>query len=73
MDYEDLYKSYEMKDIIGTGRFGTIRVGFHKIKNRYVAIKIINKTKTSEIDMENIRHQIEILKIATDEFVLQFF
>ena len=71
VDYEDLYKSYEMKDIIGTGRFGTIRVGFHKIKNRYVAIKIINKTKTSEIDMENIRHQIEILKIATDEFVLQ--
>ena len=71
VDYEDLYKSYEMKDIIGTGRYGTIRVGFHKIKNRYVAIKIINKTKTSEIDMENIRHQIEILKIATDEFVLQ--
>ena len=25
-DYEDLYKSYEMKDVIGQGRYGTIRV-----------------------------------------------
>ena len=71
VDYEDLYKSYEIKDIIGQGRFGAIRVGYHKIKNRYVAIKIINKKSISEFDMQNIRHQIEILKIALDEYVLQ--
>ena len=71
VDYEDLYKLYEMKDIIGQGRYGTIRVGYHKIKNRYVAIKIINKKSISEFDMQNIRNQIEILKIAIDEFVLQ--
>ena len=71
VEYEDLYKSYEMKDIIGQGRYGTIRVGYHKIKNRYVAIKIINKKSMSEFDMESIRHQIEILKIAIDEYVLQ--
>ena len=71
VDYEDLYKSYEMKDIIGQGRYGTIRVGYHKIKNRYVAIKIVNKKSMSEFDMQNIRHQIEILKIAIDEYVLQ--
>ena len=70
-DYEDLYKSYEMKDIIGKGRFGTIRVGYHKIKKRFVAIKIINKKAMSKEDMENIRNQINILKIATDEFVLK--
>ena len=71
VDYEDLYKSYEIKDIIGQGRYGAIRVGYHKIKNRYVAIKIINKKSISEFDMQNIRHQIEILKIALDEYVLQ--
>ena len=71
VDYEDLYKLYEMKDIIGQSRYGTIRVGYHKIKNRYVAIKIINKKSMSEFDMNNIRHQIEILKIATDEYVIQ--
>ena len=70
-DYEDLYKSYEMKDIIGKGRLGTIRVGYHKIKKRFVAIKIINKKAISEADMENIRNQINILKIATDEFVIK--
>ena len=70
-DYEDLYKSYEMKDIIGKGRFGTIRVGYHKIKKRFVAIKIINKKAMSKEDMDNIRNQIDILKIATDEFVLK--
>ena len=69
--YEDLYKSYEMKDIIGKGRFGTIRVGYHKIKKRFVAIKIINKKAMSKEDMDNIRNQIDILKIATDEFVLK--
>ena len=70
-DYEDLYKSYEMKDIICKGRYGTIRVGYHKIKKRFVAIKIINKKAMSEEDMENIRNQINILKIVTDEFVLK--
>ena len=70
-DYEDLYKSYEMKDIIGKGRYGTIRVGYHKIKKRYVAIKIINKKSVSKADLDNIRNQINILKIATDEFVLK--
>ena len=70
-DYEDLYKSYEMKDIIGQGRYGTIRVGYHKIKKRFVAIKIINKKSISKTDMENIRNQIDILKMATDEFVLK--
>jgi hypothetical protein len=53
-DYEDLYKSYEMKDVIGQGRYGTIRVGYHKIKKRFVAIKIINKKSISKSDMENI-------------------
>ena len=71
VDYEDLYKSYEMKDIISQGRYGTIRVGFHKIKNRYVAIKIINKKSISSSDLENIKKQIEILKIATDEYVIK--
>ena len=71
VDYEDLYKLYEMKDIIGQGRYGTIRVGYHKVKNRYVAIKIVNKKSMSEFDMQNIRNQIEILKLATDEYVLQ--
>ena len=70
-DYEDLYKSYEMKDIISQGRYGTIRVGYHKIKKRFVAIKIINKKSISKTDMENIRNQIDILKMATDEFVLK--
>ena len=70
-DYEDLYKSYEMKDIICKGRYGTIRVGYHKIKKRFVAIKIINKKAMSKEDMENIRNQINILKIVTDEFVLK--
>ena len=70
-DYEDLYKSYEMKDVIGQGRYGTIRVGYHKIKKRFVAIKIINKKAMSKEDMENIRNQINILKIVTDEFVLK--
>ena len=70
-DYEDLYKLYEMKDIIGKGRFGPVRVGYHKIKKRFVAIKIINKKQMSKEDMLNIRNQIDILKIATDEFVLK--
>ena len=44
-----------MKDIICKGRYGTIRVGYHKIKKRFVAIKIINKKAMSKEDMENIR------------------
>ena len=71
VNYEDLYKSYEMKDVIGRGRFGEVRVGYHKLKNRYVAIKIVDKKNKSQEDLNNIRNQIEILKIANDEYVLQ--
>ena len=71
--YEDLYEAYNVKDKIGSGRFGFVRVGLHRGKNRDVAIKIMNKRDMTTNDLINARNQIEILKITQSPNILQLY
>lgn len=71
--YEDLYEIYDVKDKIGNGRFGVIRVGLHKTKNRDVAIKIMNKKDMSNEEYENVKNEIEILKIIKHPNIIQLY
>ena len=56
---------YEMKEVIGKGKFGVVNLGIHKKTGQQVAIKILNKEniKTAE-DKELIRIEIGILKLC---------
>ena len=56
---------YEMKEVIGKGKFGVVNLGIHKKTGQQVAIKILNKEniKTTE-DKELVRIEIEILKLC---------
>lgn len=71
--YEDLYEIYDVKDKIGSGRFGLIRVGIHKAKNRGVAIKIMNKKDMSNQDYINAKNEIDILKAIKHPQILQLY
>ena len=71
--YEDLYEIYDVKDKIGNGRFGLIRVGLHKAKNRDVAIKIINKKDMSNLEYINVKNEIEIMKVTKHPQILQLY
>ena len=56
---------YEMKEVIGKGKFGVVNLGIHKKTGQQVAIKILNKEniKTPE-DKELVRMEIGILKLC---------
>ena len=56
---------YEIKEVIGKGKFGVVNLGIHKKTQQQVAVKIINKDsiKTLE-DKELVRIEIGILKLC---------
>ena len=56
---------YELKEVIGKGKFGVVNLGIHKKTGQNVAIKILNKEniKTDE-DKELVRIEIGILKLC---------
>ena len=56
---------YELKEVIGKGKFGVVNLGMHKKTQKQVAIKIINKDsiKTTE-DKELVKVEIDILKLC---------
>ena len=56
---------YELKEVIGKGKFGVVNLGIHKKTQKQVAIKIINKDsiKTSE-DKALVKIEIDILKLC---------
>ena len=56
---------YELKEIIGKGKFSVVHLGIHKKTQQKVAVKIINKEriKTTE-DKELVRIEIGILKLC---------
>ena len=56
---------YELKEVIGKGKFGVVNRGIHKKTQQQVAVKIINKDniKTLE-DKELVRIEIGILKLC---------
>ena len=56
---------YEMKEVIGKGKFGVVNLGIHKKTGQQVAIKILNKENiiTTE-DKELVSIEIGILKLC---------
>lgn len=62
--YSSLAQYYELKEIIGKGRYGVVRLAIHKKTQAKVAIKVLKKAnmKMSEIDL--VKREIEILKLC---------
>ena len=56
---------YEIKQILGKGKFGVVNLGIHKKTNMKVAIKIINKSSIqTQEDSQLIRSEIDIMKLC---------
>ena len=56
---------YDLKEVLGKGKFSVVHLGIHKKTQQKVAVKIINKEriKTTE-DKELVRIEIGILKLC---------
>lgn len=71
--YANLGDLYEMKNVVGKGKFGLVRLGIHKESNRKVAIKIIYKKAMSLIDLQQVKTEIEILKVAQHPNIIRLY
>lgn len=62
--YSSLYDYYELKETLGRGKFGLVRLGIHKKTQKKVAIKIMKKADMTPQDVELVKREIEILKLC---------
>ena len=52
--YSSLFDFYTLSESIGQGKYGLVKRGIHKISQKEVAIKIINKKECKLNDIEMI-------------------
>ncbi len=62
--YSNLFDYYEIKDALGKGKFGTVKLGIHKKTGKKCAVKVMKKKQMTTQDMELQKREIEILKIC---------
>ncbi len=71
--YSNLTDEYEVKQKLGNGKFGLVKLGIHKKSGRKVAIKIINKNNMSLEDQGLVKTEIEILKICQHPNIIKLY
>ena len=71
--YSNLSDLYEIKGNLGKGKFGLVKLGVHKESGREVAVKIINKKLVGPIDLQQVKAEIDILKIAKHPNIITLY
>ncbi len=71
--FANLTDLYEIKDKLGNGKFGLVRLGIHKSSGRKVAVKIMNKKDMTQQDLELVKTEIEILKISQQPNIIRLY
>lgn len=71
--YQNLTDIYEVKEKLGNGKFGLVRLGIHKQTGRKVAIKVMNKKDMTNQDLELVKTEIEILKICQHPNIIRIY
>ena len=71
---EILIGDYIIKKTIGTGTFSTVKLGVHRITQKKVAVKILDKNKIeSKDDLERIIREMQILTEMDHQNVIKIF
>ncbi len=71
--YSSLTDIYDIKEKLGNGKFGLVRLGIHKVTGRKVAVKIMNKKDMTTQDLELVKTEIEILKICQQPNIIRLY
>lgn len=72
---EEKIGNYLLKETLGEGAFGLVKLGVHIITNHKVAIKILdkNRMKDEEEDIVRVKNEIRILKRMKHRFIVQLY
>jgi serine/threonine protein kinase len=71
--YQSLTDIYDVKQRLGNGKFGLVRLGTHKMTGRDVAVKVMKKMDMKQMDLELVRTEIEILKICQHPNIIRLY
>ena len=71
--YTNLLEIYDVKNKLGSGKFGLVKLGIHKKTGQKVAIKIMKKSTMDSSDLELVRTEIEILKICQHPNIIRLY
>ena len=71
--YTNLLDIYEVKQKLGKGKFGLVKLGINKITGEKVAIKIMKKKTMDTSDSLLVRTEIEILKICQHPNIIRLY
>ena len=71
--FSDLDDLYTIKEKVGCGKCGVVHKGINKVTGEEVAIKIMCKTSMSTFDLEQVKNEIEILKIANHPNIIKLY
>lgn len=62
--YSNLFNSYELKGILGQGKYAEVRAAQHRTSGKKVAVKILRKYCMNEKQIEKARSEIETLRLC---------
>ena len=71
--YTNLLDIYDIKQKLGKGKFGLVKLGINKQTKQKVAVKIMNKNNMDSSDLELVRTEIEILKICQHPYIIKLY
>ena len=71
--YTNLLEIYDVKNKLGSGKFGLVKLGIDKKTGQKVAIKIMKKSSMDSSDLELVRTEIEILKICQHPYIIRLY
>lgn len=65
---------YTLEKTIGSGTFGKVKLGCHKLTGMKVAIKVLEKQKiVDSADIERVSREIHILKVVNHPHIIQLY
>lgn len=62
--YASIEDFYEIKEDLGRGKFGQVKLAIHKKTGKKVAVKVIKKKDLNMNEIELQKREIEVLKIC---------
>ena len=71
--YTNLLDIYDIKQKLGKGKFGLVKLGINKETKQKVAVKIMNKNNMDSSDLELVRTEIEILKVCQHPYIIKLY
>ncbi len=70
---KSVFDKYEVKQKVGKGKFGLVKLGLNKETKKPVAIKIMAKKNMDKSDMEFAKVEIDILKIGQHPNIIKLY